>query len=151
MDARRFLRAATSSVGVAAIVALSATPALADGGLSGQTCCDPGGAKVTAYADFTSRYGVTVKDIRLKDLCPGDGHSVYVEFQYKQSARGDWVTRGDKREHHGGCGTTQDEADYRFVATSGRIAAVRLRVCVDESFPNPDDCQSTNYRNNQYP
>lgn len=126
-----------------------APPALADGSLAGQTCCDPGGAKVTAYADFRSRYHVVVNNIQLTDMCPGDGNSVYVQFQYQQSG-GDWVTRGENRTNSSGCGTTTNETAYDFTATSGRISAVRLRVCVDETWPNADDCQLTNYRYNQY-
>jgi hypothetical protein len=106
--------------------------------------------RATAYADFTSRYSVQVRNVRLKDICPGDGNSVFVEFQYKQSARGDWVTRGEKRRNSSGCGTTTDETTFSFTATSGRIAAVRLRACVDETFPNNDDCGYSNTRENPY-
>lgn len=126
-----------------------APPALADGSLSGQVCCDTGGAKVTAYADFRSRYHVVVNNIQLTDMCPGDGNSVYVQFQYRQSS-GEWVTRGENRTNSSGCGTTTSETAFDFTATSGRIDAVRLRVCVDETWPNADDCQLTNYRYNQY-
>jgi len=147
-------RTAKLAAGVAAscgVLVLVASPAFADGSLSGQTCCDPGGAKVTAYADFTSRYHVVVNSVQLTDLCPGDGHSVYVQFQYKNYSTGEWVTRGDNRTNSSGCGTTTSETAFDFTATSGRIEAVRLRVCVDETFPNADDCQLTNYQYNQYP
>lgn len=149
MSRRNHLRVAAAAGLTALTIAGLPLAALADGTLSGQTCCDPGGAKVTAYADFTGRYSVTVKQIQLTDMCPGDGNSVYIEFQYQQSG-GDWVTRGDKRENHGGCGVTQNETAYNFTATSGYINAVRLKVCVDETWPNNDDCQYTNYRYNQY-
>lgn len=147
-------RTAKLGAGVAATccaLVLTASPALADGSLSGQTCCDPGGAKVTANADFIGRYHVVVNSIRLTDLCPGDGHSVYVQFQYKNDATNEWVTRGDNHTNSSGCGTTTSETAFDFTATSGRIEAVRLRVCVNETFPNADDCQLTNYRYNQYP
>ena len=142
------------AVGVAAscgALVLAASPAVADGSLLGQTCCDPGGAKVTAHADFISRYHVVVNSIRLTDLCPGDSHSVYVNFQYKNDARNKWYTAGSTRRNSSGCGTTTSETAYDYTATSGRIEAVRLQVCVDETFPNPNDCQYTNYRYNQYP
>jgi|GEM_PF-4561111 len=146
-------RTAKLAAGVAAscgALVLAASPAAADGSLSGQTCCDPGGAKVTAYADFTSRYTVKVNSIRLTDLCPGDGNGVYIRFQ-TQNYHGDWETHGSTRENHTGCGTTQSENPYSFTSGSGHILAVRLKVCVFEAFPNPDDCQYTNYRYNQFP
>jgi hypothetical protein len=149
MDFSRGKALALAVAAASGTLVLMAPPALADGSLSGQTCCDPGGARVTAYADFSSRYHVVVNSIRLTDMCPGDGNSVYVQFQYLQSS-GDWVTRGDNRTNSSGCGTTTSETAFDFTATSGRIAAVRLKVCVDEGWPNPDDCQYTNYRYNQF-
>lgn len=151
MHVSRSVKLAAGVAATCGALMVAASPAVADGTLSGQTCCDPGGAKVTAYADFSSRYHVVVNSIRLTDLCPGDGHSVYVQFQYKNDARNEWVTRGENRTNSSGCGTTTSETAYDFTASSGRIEAVRLRVCVDETFPNADDCQYTNYRYNQYP
>ncbi|HEX8095430.1 hypothetical protein [Jatrophihabitans sp.] len=150
MKVRRGQALALAVAAASGSLVFMAPPALADGSLFGQTCCDPGGAKVTAYANFISRYHVRVEDIKLTDLCPADGHSVYVQFQYQQSS-GDWVVRGDNRENHASCdaGATS-ETPYDFTATSGRINAVRLKVCVDETWPNADDCQYTNYRYNQY-
>ena len=149
---RNSVRVGIAAAAAAAAIGLTATTALADGSMYGRTCCDPGGASASGYATFTSRYHVDVTSVKLNDLCPGDGDSVYVELQYKQSSTGDWVTVG-RRENHAGCSDPepQSEDPFHWTATSGRIAAVRLKVCVDETWPNNDDCAYSNTRSNQYP
>lgn len=133
-------------------VALGSTPAFAaDGSMYGRVCCDPGGASASAYANFTNRYTVDVTQVKLNDLCPGDGNSVYVELQVKRSNTG-YYKVGSRRENHDGCSNPNptNESSWHWFSSAGRISSVRLHVCVDESWPNPDDCVDSPARTNPY-
>ena len=149
MFIRRGLAVGAATMG---LVALGAPAFAATGDMYGRTCCDPGGASASGHAEFSSRYSVKVTSLKLNDLCPGDGDSVYVLVQYQQQVSGDWVTMA-RRENHAGCSDPDPTAEtsVSYTATSGRMKAVRLRVCVDETFPNNDDCANSNAVSNPYP
>lgn len=136
----------------ACVVALASTPASAvDGSMYGKTCCDPGGASASAFADFSNRYTVDVTKVKLNDLCPGDGDSVYVELEVKRSNT-DYYQVGSRRENHAGCADPDptSESSWHWFSSAGRISSVRLKVCVDETWPNNDDCAYSNARANPY-
>ena len=57
-----------------------------------------------------------------------------------------------RRENHAGCSDPDPTARTRSrTPRLGRMKAVRLRVCVDETFPNNDDCANSNAVSNPYP
>lgn len=146
---RKLRLSAAALIGAGLALGPSAAHAV-DGWIEGAAYTNEGAAKVQAYVNFTGKYSVKVTNITLWDLCPADGDSVYIHFQYRQ-AGGSWVTRGEERRNSSGCSSTgTSEASYDFTATSGAIDDVRLKVCVDETWPNGDECAYTTYRDNPY-
>ena len=146
------LRAPLIAGTAACLLALATTTAsAADGSMSARTCCDPGGASASAYANYSNRYTVDVTNVKLNDLCPGDGDSVYVELQVKRSNT-DYYTVGNRRENHAGCKDPNptSESSWHWYSSAGRISSVRLKVCVDETWPKNDDCAYSNARTNPY-
>ncbi len=138
-----------AAVAVAIPLALSAAgPAAAvDGDVSSvRYSPNGGGAKATAYVDFTGSSSVAWRDIYLNDFCPGDGSRAILKFKVRYEGDSGFTTVGE-RQDVGGCESAPYTESVATWSSSRRINDATVVACVEGH-----GCASASdsYRDNPY-
>jgi len=143
-------------VGVAAVLSglLVASPAQAADGPVSARVYYPGtsgsGGEASMDLDFTGRADVTLRNIKVRDICPGDGRPVRAVLVV-HGTDGSHVAIPPYFSDTNGCGSDGTHFGSRGVGFSGgwQIKSLSVKVCVYNSSGNLK-CVTSVSRDNPY-
>ncbi|ADB35612.1 hypothetical protein Kfla_6620 [Kribbella flavida DSM 17836] len=108
------------------------------------------GGEARAYLDFTGRSDVTVRNLTVRDICPGDGRPVRAVLVVLDTD-GKRTTIPPYYSDRNGCGSDGTNfGTYSLGLSDGwRIKSISLKVCVYNSSGNLK-CATSAGRDNPY-